>query len=222
MKEEEIPDYNIFMMCPQLNKSALAALGNDYHLRNCRPDELETWKAFPFDTEVIPPEYEAFMDQIIHDTYARDMETFYQNTLFVCDKDDQPIATCSHWKAYGKFQSIHWLKTRKSHEGKGIGRALLSVIMAKFQPEDYPIYIHTQPGSFRAIKLYADFGFQLLAGGQPSPDGAPKIGSRTNDLALCLPILATFIPPADFRKIGIIPAPANLTVMLEHETSIQF
>lgn len=222
MKEDEIPDYNIFMMCTQLNKSALAALGNDYYIRNCRPDELDTWKAFPFDTEVVPPAYEAFMDQFIHDCYARDMETFYQNTLFVCDKDDQPIATCSHWKAYGKFHSIHWLKTRKSHEGKGIGRALLSVIMSKFQPEDYPIYIHTQPGSFRAIKLYADFGFQLLAGGASTPDVAPRIGSRTNDIALCLPILEAFIPPADFKKIGIIPTPPILAAMMEHETSIQF
>jgi GNAT superfamily N-acetyltransferase len=222
MKEEEIPDYNIFMMCTQLNKSAMSELGNGYRIRNCRPDELETWKAFPFDTEAVPPEYEAFMDQIIHDTYARDMETFYQNTLFICDQDDHPVATCSHWKAYGKFQSIHWLKTRKSHEGKGLGRALMSVIMARFQPEDYPIYLHTQPGSFRAIKLYADFGFQLLAGGKASPEGVLSVGSRTNDLDLCLPILEAFIPAADFEQIGITPTPPQLIAMLEQETSIQF
>jgi hypothetical protein len=26
--------------------------------------------------------------------------------------------------------------------------------MRRFEPADYPIYLHTQPGSFRAIKLF--------------------------------------------------------------------
>jgi hypothetical protein len=29
---------------------------------------------------------------------------------------------------------------------------------------EYPVYLHIQPSSFRAIKLYSDFGFSLLSG----------------------------------------------------------
>src|SRR5690606_36761185 len=65
MREEEIPDYNIFMMCEQLNENALTELNTDYYFRNCRPNELEIWKAFPFDSETVPDEYEDFMNQLI-------------------------------------------------------------------------------------------------------------------------------------------------------------
>ena len=166
VKEEEIPDYNIFMMCAQVNPYALTELHADYYFRNCRPEELELWKAFPFDTVTVPADYEDMMNQIIHDSYRGQMDTFFTNTLFVCNQEGSPVATCSHWKAYGKINTIHWLKTRKAYEGQGIGRAVLSAIMRRFESRDYPIYLHTQPGSFRAIKLYSDFGFQLLRGGQ--------------------------------------------------------
>lgn len=214
MKEEEIPDYNIFMMCKRINEDALTDLHADYYFRNCRPDELELWKAFPFDNDTVPPEYQNFMNQIIHDSYGRDMRTFFKNTLFVCTKEGKPIATCSYWKAYGKINTIHWLKTLKAYEGKGIGRAVLSAIVRRFSRNDYPIYLHTQPGSFRAIKLYSDFGFQLLRGGQ--------LGTRKNELEECLPILKEFMPRKDFERLRFVDTPDQLIKLLENETTIQF
>jgi GNAT superfamily N-acetyltransferase len=214
MKEEEIPDYNIFMMCEQLNENALTLLNFDYYFRNCRPNELEVWKAFPFDSESVPAEYEDFMNQIIIDSYGESMDTFFQNTIFVCNKDDKPVATCTHWKAYGKFHSVHWLKTLKDYEGLGLGRAILSKIMKEFTLKDYPIYIHTQPGSFRAIKLYSDFGFDLLKGGQ--------LGHRKNELEKSLPILKEFIPKKDFDNLRIRNTPDYLIELLKNETTIQF
>lgn len=214
MKEEEIPDYNIFMMCEKLNETALIELNKDYHFRNCKPDELEVWKAFPFDSEKVPAEYEDFMNQIIRDSYSTKMETFFRNTIFACNKEDKPIATCSYWRAYDKINSIHWLKTIKAYEGRGIGRAILSEIMRRFAGTDYPIYIHTQPGSFRAVKLYSDFGFKLLRGGQ--------LGSRINELEKCLPILREFIPKEDFDNLRIVDTPDSVIKLLAHETTIQF
>ncbi|WP_255037474.1 GNAT family N-acetyltransferase [Lacihabitans soyangensis] len=214
MTEEEIPDYNIFMMCERLNEEALSQLKSEYYFRNCRPNELQIWKAFPFDSETVPTEYEDFMNQIINDSYGSDMKTFFSNTIFVCNKDDKPIATCSHWKAYGKFNSIHWLKTIKEYEGQCLGRAVLSEIMKSFSSDDFPIYLHTQPGSFRAVKLYADFGFKLLKGGQ--------IGHRPNELEKCLPILREFIPKKDFEKLEIVDTPQHFIKLVENETTIQF
>lgn len=214
MKEEEIPDYNIFMMCERLNQQALTDLQPDYYFRNCRPEELDIWKAFPFDSDTVPAEYEDLMNQIIKDSYSGNMEAFFRNTLFVCNKEGKPVATCSHWKAYGTINTIHWLKTRKAHEGKGIGRAVLSAIMRRFDHTDYPIYLHTQPGSFRAIKLYSDFGFQLLRGG--------RLGTRVNELEESLPILQEFMLKKDFECLKIIDTPDYLIKLLENETTIQF
>jgi ribosomal protein S18 acetylase RimI-like enzyme len=214
MREEDIPDYNIFMSCEKLNENALTLLSQAYYLRNCRPDELELWKAFPFDSQKVPTQYQAFMNQFVEEVYSKNLDLFFENTLLVCTQEDKAIATCSHWKAYGKIHTIHWLKTLKAYEGRGIGRALLSAIMRRFDQTAYPIYLHTQPGSFRAVKLYSDFGFQLLSGGQ--------LGTRTNELEKCLPMLREFMPENDFQKLVIRDTPNSLIEELKNETTIQF
>ena len=123
------------------------------------------------------------------------------------------MATCSYWKAYGKINTIHWLKTFKVYEGKGLGRAVLSVIMRRFKMKTTQS-IFTQPGSFRAIKLYSDFGFQLLKGG--------RLGTRMNELEKCLPILKEFMPKKDFDSLEVIDTPHDLIKLLKVKQQYNF
>ena len=199
MKEAEIPDKNIFMMCEVLNRNSLTEMSVSYSIRNCRSDELGIWKTMPFDDADLAKEYEGFMSDYFTTTYGGKEELFFAKTLFVCDNQDKPIATCLSWKAYNEFNTIQWFKVLKGYEGQGIGRALLSIIMQELGMHDYPVYLHTQPSSFRAIKLYSDFGFSLLSG--------DKFGIRNNDLDECLSILEEFMPKEYFHKLRIIPAP---------------
>ncbi|NJM48223.1 MAG: GNAT family N-acetyltransferase [Alkalinema sp. RU_4_3] len=214
MKEAEIPDKNIFMICKALNHNALTELPASYSIRSCRPDELALWKAMPFDDDNLAKEYEEFMSDYFATTYGGKEELFFAKTLFVCDRQDQPIATCLIWKAYDKFNTIQWFKVLKEYEGQGIGRALLSIVMKELKMCDYPVYLHTQPSSFRAIKLYADFGFSLLSG--------DTFGIRKNDLDECLPILEQFMPREYFQKLRIIPAPAEFCNTLNKYDTNQF
>ncbi|MCU0238051.1 MAG: GNAT family N-acetyltransferase [Pyrinomonadaceae bacterium] len=213
MTEEEIPDLNVFMMCEVLNVDALSELPDGFSVRNCRPDELDIWKAFPFDDN-FNDEYDRFMSDFFNATYGDKEDLFFARTLFVCDAQDKPIATCFVWKAYDEFNTIQWFKTAKEHEGKGIGRALLSIVMRDLKAEDYPIYLHTQPASFRAIKLYSDFGFALLSG--------EKIGIRKNDLDEYLPILEKFMPKKHFRNLKIVDAPKEFVETANKYETNQF
>jgi ribosomal protein S18 acetylase RimI-like enzyme len=212
--EEDIPDLNIFMMCRKLDGDAPGDLPDAYHVRNCREDELEIWKGMPFDDPVERKEYQAFMDDYFTSVYAHKGNLFFEVCLYVCDKDDHPIATAFIWKAYDEFNTIHWLKVLKEHEGKGIGRALLSILMRDLQPKDYPVYLHTQPGSYRAIKLYSDFGFELLSD--------PVVGTRSNDLDECLPILERFMLEEDFKRLKVARAPGHFLRKLERFRDEQF
>jgi ribosomal protein S18 acetylase RimI-like enzyme len=214
MTEEEIPDKNIFMVCKELNKNALRSLPEGYIVRNCRPDELSIWKAFPFDDESLAKEYDSFMVDYFTTTYGGKEDYFFAKTLFVCDDQDKPIATCLLWKAYNEFNTIQWFKVHKNYEGKGIGRALFSLIMKDLTQEDYPVYLHTQPSSFRAIKLYSDFGFDLIRGN--------NFGIRQNDLEQCLLILEQFMPKNDFQNLRISNAPHNIQFFLENIKTIEF
>lgn len=199
MKEEEIPDKNLFMMCEALNRNALTELSANYSVRSCRPDELGIWKAMPFDDTYLAKTYEGYMSDYFATAYSEKEDLFFSETLFVCDRQDKPVATCLAWKAYNEFNTIQWFKVLKEYEGQGIGRALLSIIMQKLKKSDYPVYLHTQPSSFRAIKLYSDFGFSLLSG--------DNFGIRKNDLEECLPILEEFMPKEYFQSLRIKPAP---------------
>ena len=201
MLEHEIPDLNIFMMCDKLNNSALSKLPDGYHIRNCRPDELKIWKEFPFDNEEDKKEYYEFMSQYFNDVYSCNLNEFYNRCLFVCeDETDRPVATCFIWKAYNKINTIHWFKTIKEYEGKGLGRALLSYIMCSLNEDDYPVFLHTQPGSFRAIGLYSNFGFKIVTN--------DVIGYRENHFKESLPILKQFMKEESFNNLQFIEAPA--------------
>jgi ribosomal protein S18 acetylase RimI-like enzyme len=214
MIEADIPDKNIFMVCNHVNISALSEMPQGYTIRACRRDELTTWKAFPFDNPAEVVEYEPFMTDYFQTTYGAQEDLFFSKTLFVCDTQNRPVATCLLWKAYGAFNTIQWFKVLKTHEGKGIGRALLSFILRDLNGADYPVYLHTQPSSFRAIKLYTDFGFALLEG--------DKFGNRQNDLSECLPILRQFMPLKDFNNLKFAQPSPDFLSILDGQNSVQF
>lgn len=200
MLEKDIPDLNIFMMCDRLNKNALSKLHDGYHIRTCRPDELKIWKEFPFDNDEDKKEYYEYMSNYFNDVYGNDLDEFYNRCLFVCeDKTDKPIATCFVWKSYNQINTIHWFKTLKEYEGNGIGRALLSYIMNSLSEKDYPVFLHTQPSSFRAIGLYSDFGFKIVTN--------KTIGYRENNYEECLPILKHFMSQEKYENLQFVKAP---------------
>jgi ribosomal protein S18 acetylase RimI-like enzyme len=214
MKESEIPEKNIFMMCSALNRNALTEMPANYSIRSCRSDELDIWKKMPFDDANLAKEYDDFMSDYFTTSYGGKAELFFARTLFVCDLQDKPIATCLIWKAYDEFNTIQWFKVLKEYEGQGIGRALLSVVMQELEMSDYPVYLHTQPSSFRAIKLYSDFGFSLLSG--------DRFGTRKNDLDECMPILKKFMSKEFFQQLRITAAPKEFVDGVNKHNTNQF
>jgi len=199
-----IPSKDLFMMCPSLDRSAFGELPRSFHFRKCRRDELEVWKAmlldFPHSPEV-HDEYMQAMTAYYNAVYARKSDLFYEKCLLACDEDDTPVGRGFIWKAYDKINTVHWYKVLKKYENRGIGRAILTVLMKDLVENDYPVYLHTHPSSFRAIKLYSDFGFRLIKN--------PAVGKRNNDLEECLPILKKFMPKNDFKRLKIIEAPQS-------------
>ena len=210
----QIPDMNLFMMCEELNKKALSDMPSGFLVRNCRKDELDIWKAMPFDQPGLAKQYYDFMTKFYNSVYAKNGDLFFQKCLFVCNQDDMPIATCFSWKAYGKITTIHWLKVLKNYEGKGIGRALLSIIMTSLHHNEFPVFLHTQPSSYRAIKLYSDFGFYLLSDS--------IIGNRRNDLHKCLPILKKHMHSQDYQNLRIAKSPKYFLEIVGSTNKIEF
>ncbi len=199
MKEADIPDRNLFMMCEKLHREALSELPEGYHIRTCREEELDLWKGFPFDTEPAKRQYFSYMSEYFDNVYGSRAAEFFEKCLFVCDAGDRPAATGFLWRAYREINTIHWFKTLKEQEGKGLGRALLSHILSPLGEEEYPVFLHTQPSSFRAIGLYSSFGFKIVTN--------PNVGYRENHYRECLPILREFMTPDSFARLEFATAP---------------
>jgi ribosomal protein S18 acetylase RimI-like enzyme len=211
---EALPDKNLFMMCERLNRDAFAPLPAGYHARTLRPDELAWWKAMPFDDLPSAEAHRPFMDQSFADCYGGMEELFFASTLVACDTRDTPVATCTLWRAYDAITTVHWLKVQRDHEGQGLGRALLTLVLEGLSEHSYPVYLHTQPESYRAIKLYSDFGFHLLAG--------ERIGTRENHLDEGLEYLRRHMPDVEVQKLRVSEAPPRLLEVLAGATSHQF
>jgi ribosomal protein S18 acetylase RimI-like enzyme len=206
-------DGNIFMICKQVNRQAFSALPPGFAVRTLRRDELAFWKAMPFDDDYTT-EHAAYMDEFFRRTYAAQEEIFFARTLVVCDPNDQIVGTCFLWKAYDLFNTVHWFKVIKGYEGRGIGRALLSLLFQDGTDADLPIYLHTQPESFRAIKLYSDFGFDLLTD--------KRIGQRDNHIEQCLPFLQAQMPRQDYAQLRFTTAPAAFIAGMAWQVDDQF
>lgn len=198
---DNIPGLNLFMMCEKVNQSALTDMPAGISLRLCRRDELPVWKAMPFDDPALAAEYDGFMTDYFERVYGGFSGRFFDTCLFACDETGTPVGTCFAWTVHGALTTLHWFKVARSHEGRGIGRALLSAVMRGIPSEAYPVYLHTHPGSLRAIKLYADFGFCLLTD--------PLVGSRENGLDAALSYLRENMPAGAFASLAFRAAPAE-------------
>ena len=180
-----VGNYNLFMQCDTPDKTASRELPHGFSFRLCRNDELEVWKRV-----VAEEQYVDYVAEYYENVYAKHADEFFRRCMFVCNANDKPVASTFIWRSYGKINTIGWFRVLPEYEGHGLGRALLSEIL---KDADYPVYLHTQPTSVRAIKLYSDFGFKLLTD--------PIIGHRKNDLAESLPYLKKVLPDIDYKKL---------------------
>ncbi len=205
---------HLFMLCERPNRAAFTPVPDGYHVRACRPDELAVWMDMPFDNKDDADMYRGFMQSYFDRVYASRADLFFARCTFVCDHDDNPVATAFIWPISAGISTFHWLKVVREHEGRGLGRAIVSHIMQATAESDYPMLLHTHPASQRALKLYSDFGFALLSD--------PVIGSRTNDLERCLPFLRRTMPAAAFDALVTRRAPEGIVTMLQGEGEAEF
>ena len=189
-----VGNYNLFMQCESPDKTAFRELPHGFSFRLCRNDELEVWKRV-----VAEEQYVDYVAEYYEKVYAEQADEFFRCCMFVCNANDKPVASTFIWHSYGKINTVGWFRVLPEYEGHGLGRALLSEIL---KDADYPVYLHTQPTSARAIKLYSDFGFKLLTD--------PVIGHRQNDLIESLPYLKKVLPESDYTKLRFTEADKTL------------
>ena len=207
-------DLHVFMVCEELNLSAFGSLPPSYFFRHLSQEEVPLWIKYPFDGKELTPDQRQFMSAYIAKTYDNNLEKLCQNTWVVNNQQHEILATCTRWKAYGVIQSIQWLKTKKEYEGQGIGRALLTKVLRSFTSDDFPVFLHTQSGSYKAIKLYSDFGFSII-----TDELAGPVPNQWED---ALSVLKPCMKKEAFNRLHYTSCPKMLKELLADQSFLQF
>lgn len=190
---ETVGNLNLFLICKRPEPSALRPLPEGCSIRTCRPDELGVWKHLAAE-DSCADSLTDYYERVYAGNREEQNQAFFQRCLFLCTPSGKPVATGLTWLSYARtgfpVNTLGWFRVLPEEEGRGFGRALLSELLRR---SDFPLYLHTQPTSVCAIRLYSDFGFHLLTN--------PVIGYRKNDLNASLPILEKVMRPAAFHGL---------------------
>lgn len=99
------------------------------------------------------------------------IETYLQNfklcpnILFILNRGHGIVGSCIAWQdmqGENSVSSLHWLVVQEQYQGIGLGKALSTAVMNIYaERKALPVYIHTQPWSWKAILLYRSLGFRL-------------------------------------------------------------
>ena len=189
--DRRIPYKNIIMKCERWESRFSCGLPEGYHFTLYRNGDENEWAKLEYGTgdfESLGAAREYFMEK-----YGREPERIKDCCVFVKTELGETAASCIAWYDNSSLMegspvaSLHWLVTAPYHQGKGIGMALTAKVMKIFESRgEYPVYLHTQPWSYKAVRLYLRCGFDFTEetfGGYVNQ----------NEEALKVPVLASAV-----------------------------
>ncbi|MDD6051146.1 MAG: bifunctional phosphoribosyl-AMP cyclohydrolase/phosphoribosyl-ATP diphosphatase HisIE [Clostridiales bacterium] len=157
MIDRTIPYYNIIMRCDRVLPMEIK-LPKGYSIRTYQPGDEDAWAAILCTVG----EQTSLSDAKAEFTRRYLADAALTNRIFFAvDATGTAVGTAIAW--YDGLRVLHWIAVHPEHQGKGIGRALCQTAMTLFRREDNnkPVYLHTQPWSWKAILLYISLGFKL-------------------------------------------------------------
>lgn len=166
MLNKTIPYKNLLMRCDELQDDAFGVLPEGYYFRMYQDGDERLWVEVEFSIgEFERMSVKQVEDYFKNEYYSR-KDLLYKRCVFVMNSAKKAVGTCMAWYDHKNglpVASVHWLAVNPRYQRLGIGRALMTKVLRIFNHQDeFPVYLHTQPWSFNAVRLYADLGFNLL------------------------------------------------------------
>lgn len=156
MLDRSIPYYNTIMKCSHWERAAVR-LPERCRIRGYQPGDETAWARLEYEIG----DFDSFDEALSYFTRT------YRDTsrAFFAEEDGEVAGSVIAWRdrrGTGTIASLHWLIVAPRCQGKGLGKALLQTAMNWYlEAGELPVYLHTQPWSYKAILLYAKNGFRL-------------------------------------------------------------
>ena len=193
MLDRTIPFYNTILRCDYYGYQK-PVLPEGFSIVSYKPGYEKAWAELEyaigdFDS---PEEAEAYFVS----TYlgSRDMR---ENLLFVTAPDGTVVGSCIAWqdpRGDAQVSSLHWLVVREDYQGRGLGKALCFAVMNIYEAQGrLPVYLHTQPWSWKAILLYLSLGFRLQK--------SDAFSRYTNEYHKAMPELKKVLTQEQYKRL---------------------
>ena len=157
--DRSIPYYNIIMRCDCFKP--LPETAREITVRNYRLGDEKHWAEIEYSIGDFSSVDEAKRYFQTHYT-----DEIFNRCFFAEDRNKNVIGTCIAWydlKDDQSVSSLHWLAVSPKYQNNGVGKALLNAVMNYYcQNHLMPVYLHTQPWSYKAIRLYLSAGFKIM------------------------------------------------------------
>lgn len=196
MIENDIEYKSIIMCCAEVNKTAFRNAPTSVSIETYKLGMEKIWA----DIQKASGEFlESSKDEVATyfiNRYGAESTLLIERCLFIKDNESgEYFGTCMAWaekKGEKMIPVLHWLSVDTKYCGEGYARVLITEAMKLFEKQNgnEPIFLHTQPKSFRAIKLYSDFGFCLTRKG--------VYGTAVNENEEAVPILEKYMKEETF------------------------
>ena len=162
MIDRSIPYYNLVLKCNEICTMPVS-LPDGYSFKMYDEGDEKYWSKLEYEIGDFSSVEEAEM--YFKTNYCNQFDELKKRCVFVVDAYDDFVGSCIAWhdlKGNDTVASLHWLVVSPEHQGKHIGLALCQKVMNIFnERNETPIYIHTQPWSYKAILLYIKLGFKI-------------------------------------------------------------
>ena len=190
MLDRTIPFYNTILRCDAYSPRE-AVLPEGYAIAFYQPGDERAWAELEHSIGDFASVHEA--EQYFIATYLKNAD-LQDNILFLKNAENRIIGSVIAWqdkRADTSVSSLHWLVVEEGHQGRGLGKALCLAVMNRFyELSGLPVYIHTQPWSWKAILLYVSLGFKLQK--------ADTFSHYRNEYAAAMDALKRILPADQF------------------------
>lgn len=129
-------------------------------MRPLGPGDAGLWTDVERDAE----QYFPVDDELFYREFRDDPAALAWRSFVALDERRLAVGVISAWRwpelRDGLWGRIHWVAVRRSHQGRGIGRGMLSYALERLAQWHTKAILWTASRRLPAINLYLDFGFE--------------------------------------------------------------
>lgn len=194
MVDKTIPFYDIIMRCDAPQHTQVT-LPEGFYFDTYRDGDDEAWARM----ELYAGDFKTYEIALgyFRSAYLTQREKLKKRLVQIRNPQGESVCSCIAWKSFRNqypAAALQWLVTAEGYEGLGLAKAVVFETVNRYrQLGDAPIWLHTQPWSYKAIWLYYQAGFRITANDQ--------FQTFNNRFEQAMPVLETLIPEEKMKLL---------------------